>query len=587
MDHVIVYVVIVAAMILFITEKLRYDVVALLALVTLGVLDIIPDERMFAGFGHPAVITVAAILVVSKGLMNGGVVDFIARGIGSLGGHAHLQMVAMIGVVIVASAFMNNVGALALMMPVAIRVARRHDLSPSVVLMPLAFGSLLGGLITLIGTPPNIIIATYRTQTGANAFGMFAFTPVGVSVAAVGGLFLATVGRRLVPYRQAGSSQSKLFHIDDYITECRISDDSPLAGSLVSALHDLTEADAVIVGIVRSDQRLPPPSYYDRLYAGDILILEAKPDDIKELVDSARLELVGSDESHLLNARSIEVMEAIVAHNSPLQGKTAISLNLRRRYGINLLAVARRGKRVDQRLGKIRFQGGDILLLQGDETQLQDTVPQYGLLPLPERELQLGKPRRLAVSLAIFGLALLISALGWLPIATAMIAATLAMILLGLVSLQDAYSSIDWPIIVLLGAMLPVGEALETSGGAHQIADLLLDLGQELPPTLTITLLVTGAMLLSNIVNNAAAAVLMAPIALQLAQGLEVSADPLLMAVAVGTSCAFLTPIGHQSNTLVMGPGGYEFGDYWRPGLPLSLLVIALTTLLVPILWPL
>jgi len=585
MEQNIVFIVIFIAMVLFVTEKLRYDVVALLALLCLSIFNIIPTDRVFSGFGHPAVITVAAILVVSKGLMNGGVVDFIARWISNLGDRLYLQIFALIFIVIVASGFMNNVGALALLIPVAIRMARRNKISPSILLMPLAFGSLLGGLTTLIGTPPNIIIASYRADSGANPFGMFDFTPVGLSIAIVGGLFLVFVGWRLVPDRQGRKSKDELFHIEDYITEFRIKAESPLTGNLVSAIKDITEVDVVVVGIVRNEKQLPPPSRYDRLFADDVLIIEAEPDDIKELVETAQLDLVGSDERHLEGAKSIEVMEAIVAHNSTLQGKTAKSLNLRWRYGINLLAVARRGKRVDERLSKVRFQVGDILLLQGDEDQLRVALPQLGCLPLPEREIQLGKPRRLVLSLFIFGAALSITALGLLPIAIAMLCAVMAMILIKMVSLQEAYNSIDWPIIVLLGAMLPVGEALETSGGAEQIASFLLQIGQSLPPTLTITVTVMGAMLISNIINNTAATVLMAPIALQLAQGLEVSADPLLMAVAVGTSCAFLTPIGHQSNTLVMGPGGYEFGDYWHPGLPLSMLVIILTTVLIPLFW--
>jgi len=584
-EQTIVFIVIFIALVLFVTEKLRYDVIALLALLCLSIFNIIPTDRVFAGFGHPAVITVAAILVVSKGLMNGGVVDFIARWISNLGNRLYLQIAALIFVVIVASGFMNNVGALALLIPVAIRMARRNNISPSILLMPLAFGSLLGGLTTLIGTPPNLIIASYRADSGANAFGMFDFTPVGLSIAIVGGLFLVFVGWRLVPDRQGKKSRNELFHIEDYITEFRIKAESPLAGNLVSAIKDITEVDVVVIGIVRNEEQLPPPSRYDRLFADDVLIIEAEPDDIKELVETAQLDLVGSDERHLEGAKSIEVMEAIVAHNSTLQGKTAKSLNLRWRYGINLLAVARRGKRVDERLSKVRFQVGDILLLQGDEDQLRVALPQLGCLPLPEREIQLGKPRRLVLSLFIFGAALSITALGLLPIAIAMLCAVMAMILIKMVSLQEAYNSIDWPIIVLLGAMLPVGEALETSGGAEQIASFLLQIGQSLPPTLTITVTVMGAMLISNIINNTAATVLMAPIALQLAQGLEVSADPLLMAVAVGTSCAFLTPIGHQSNTLVMGPGGYEFGDYWHPGLPLSMLVIILTTVLIPLFW--
>lgn len=585
-QYIIVLIVLVLSMTLFIMGKIRYDVTALMTLLSLSVLGIIPSDRVFSGFGHPAVITVAAILVVGKGLENGGVVDFIARWIGNLGDRFYIQMAALIFIVILASGFMNNIGALTLLIPVAIRTARRSNFSPSIILMPLAFGSLLGGLTTLIGTPPNIVIAMYRADISGSPFKMFDYTPVGLSVALAGGLFLATVGWRLVPDRQGKKTKNELFHIDDYLTELRITQDSPLANNMVSTLKEVAEIDVVIIGVVRKDKRLPAPSHYDMLFVDDILIIEAEPEDINELMETAKLELVGSKNSRPRNSAATGLMEVIVTHDSPIYKRTAIGLDLRRRHGINLLAVARRGKRVTQRLSKIRFQIGDILLLQGEEKCLQEAISKLGCLPLPERELQLGKPRRLILSVVIFATALFVAALGLLPIGVSMLCAVVTMILLKLVSLQEAYASIDWPIIVLLGSMIPVGEALETTGGAQQIATLMLQASKSLPPTLTMTLLLTTTMFLSDVINNTATAVLMAPIAIQISQGLNTSIDPFLMAVAIGSSCAFSTPIGHQSNTLVMGPGGYEFGDYWPSGLPLTLLIIVLVTILVPIFWP-
>lgn len=385
--------------------------------------------------------------------------------------------------------------------------------------------------------------------------------------------------------RQARKTKEDLFHIDDYITECRIGEQSPLANTLVGDIKNISDVDVVILGIVRDKKRLPSPSRYDRLYANDILILEAEPTDIRELIQRAKLVLVGSGENTARDTHSIGVMEVIVAHQSSIQGRTAASLNLRRRYGVNLLAVARSGKRIERRLSKIQFRVGDILLLQGEQDNLREALPRLGCLPLPERELQIGKPRRLLLSLGIFGLAIFSSAIGLLPIVTAMLLAVVLMLLLRLLSLEEAYRSIDLPIIVLLAAMLPIGEALETSGGAAFLAESLLHLGQDLSPMIIVAVVITATMLLSNIINNAATVVLMAPIAVQIAQNMNASMDAFLMAVAIGSSCAFLTPIGHQSNTLVMGPGGYEFGDYWRSGLPLSIMLVVLSTLLIPIFW--
>jgi di/tricarboxylate transporter len=588
-DQSIVFAILLGALILFIWGRWRYDIVALAALLLVFIAGLVPAREVFLGFGHPAVITVAAVLVISRGLLNAGVVDSLSRYLAQVGHNPTLQVAALTGIVILCSGFMNNVGALALLMPVAIWMSRQSRRSPSLLLMPLAFGSLIGGLTTLIGTPPNIIIATYRTQTGADPFGMFAFAPVGLGVAAVGLVFIALVGWRLSPRRDSGADGEGLFQIQDYISEVRVPPKAKIVGQ---TLHHLTsemekDMDAVVVGLVRGKQQKPAPAWYDVIEADDILLVEATPEDLQSLIDELGLELAENKAAHLgaLESDDIRVIEAVITPHSQMPGKTAAGMRLRRNYEVNLLAVARQGQRLKSRIGQIRFAVGDILLLQGKESSFKETLTALGCLPLAERGLRLFKPRKILLAVTIFGAAMVLASLNILPVQMAFLAAALTMIVVGLISPNEIYDSIDWPIIVLLGAMFPLGNALETTGGAQLIAAKMMLLSGQMPPWASLTLLMISTMLLSNVVNNAAAAVLMAPIALSLASAMAVSADPLLMAVAIGASCAFLTPIGHQSNALVMAPGGYQFGDYWRMGLPLSVIVVVVAVPLIGWFW--
>jgi di/tricarboxylate transporter len=589
LEQLIVFSTLFLALVLFVWGKWRYDIVALLALLAVTVTGVIPAGQAFTGFGHPAVITVAAVLVVSRGLLNSGVVNMLTRQLSRLGDHPLAQIAGLTTLVAILSGFMNNVGALALLMPVAIRMARKSGHSPSLLLMPLAFGSLLGGLTTLIGTPPNIIIATFRAETGAQPFGMFDFTPVGLGVAAAGILFIILVGWRLVPQRKGQASREELFQIENYLTEVQIGEESEIVGRPLRDLHRVPDVDVVIVGLIRNNRRRPAPSSFEILRAGDILIVEANSEDLKELVDSLDLDLIGSEklDEEALQSREVGLIEAVVMSDSPMVGQTVRTLNLRWRHGVNLLAVARQGSRLQTGLGRTRFQVGDVILLQGPLETLQETVSALGCLPLAERGLRLGRPRQLLLAGGIFGAAIVAAAVDLLPVQVAFIIAAVAMIMTNLLSLTEAYESVDWPIIVLLAAMIPVGEALEVSGGANLIAGQALAVAGQMPPLATLAIVLVATMFLSDLVNNAAAAVLMAPIAVTIAQGLGASVDPFLMCVAIGASCAFLTPIGHQSNTLVMGPGGYRFGDYWRMGLLLEVIVVAVALPLVAWFWPL
>ena len=589
-DQIVVFAILLVTLALFVWGRWRYDIVSLCALLLVFIAGPVPAEQVFLGFGHPAVITVAAVLVLSRGLLNAGVVDTLSRYLTKVGSRMTVQVVTLTGIVVFCSGFMNNVGALALLMPVAVWMSRQSGRSPSFLLMPLAFGSLIGGLITLIGTPPNIIIATYRAETGVPPFGMFDFTPVGLGVALAGLLFISLVGWRLTPIREGRGASEELFQIEDYISEVVVPKNSKIVGQTIYHLGSKLEqeTEAMVVGLVRGDLHIPAPSWYEIIQAGDILVVEANSEDLKSLMDVVGLELAEckGDCKALLGSDDIRIIEAIITPDSPMPGKTATSLHLRRNYGVNLLAIARQGHRLKTRLGQTRFLIGDILLLQGSEEFLQSAIKSLRCLPLAERGLQLDKPRKIFTAMGIFGGAMAIAALNLMPVQIAFIAAAVIMVLIKLISLNEIYESIDWPIIVLLGAMFPLGQALESTGGAQLIAEKLLLISDRFPPFVTVAILMVGTMLLSNVVNNAAAAVLMAPIAISLAQGMGVSVDPLLMAVAIGASCAFLTPVGHQSNALVMAPGGYRFGDYWHLGLPLSVLTIIIAVPLIMFFWP-
>jgi len=607
-EQIIVFSVLGASLFLFVQGKIRFDLTALLALFAVVVSGIVPADNAFSGFAHPAVVTVAAVLIISKALSNAGIVDIIAKRLSPLAHRPVLLLGALCLVVTILSAFMNNVGALALIMPVAIQMGRKNNISPSLLLMPLAFCSLLGGLTTLIGTPPNIIIASYRTQGDLPPFAMFDFAPVGIGLAFAGVLLIVMLSRFVLPDRKKQGSVKELFQVESYLTEVRIPEKSKVIGKTIRDLEYLTEADIVVIGIIRAGKRITAPSSFEILSQGDILIVEADSEELDVLIKEAGLELGGSKEvclefidpdkkgldsndseecKEFIGADKMQLMEAVVQLESPIINKNVINLNLRWRYGINLLAVARQGARLKQRLKSIRFRAGDVLLLQGSPESISDSLSELGCFPLAQRELSLVPYKNTFLVIAVFIFSVLLATMGYLMVHVALLGAALFMLLWGIVTLNDAYKSVDWPIIILLGAMIPVGTAMESTGGAQLVADKILLFSGGLSPLVTLGLLLMVTMILSNLINNAAAAVLMAPIAINISSILDTALDPFLMAVAVGASMPFLTPIGHQSNTLVFGPGGYKFSDYWKLGFPLSILLGMGGVMLISLFWPL
>lgn len=595
-DQILIFAILGVTLVLFIWDKWRFDIVALCALLVATLTGLVAPENAFLGLGHPAVVTVAAVLVISQGLMNAGVIDIVARNLTRIGDKHWVHVVVLCSLTAFSSGFMNDVGALALFMPVAIWLAQQYGRSPAYLLMPMAFSSLLGGVLTMIGTPPNIIISTYRERVASAPFNMFDYTPVGIVVAVIGISFISFIGWRLIPRRKETKTSSDLFQIQSYLTEVSIPESSPFANQTVhqflSQLDD--NIDVNIVALVRNKKRYEYLSTYYVLKENDILLIEADTDNLKSFLSQTDFELTAKinnvDEKRDDDKKDydeLELHEVIVMPDSMLIGMSANRLALRERFNVNILAIARQGQRIQDRLSKTRFVNGDILLIQTDSDALSDTLNQLGCLPLASRGLAIGKPRRVLLAGALFITSIILVATNVLPVSVALTACAVLMILTKLIPLNDLYRSINFSVIVLLAAMLPVGEALETTGGSQLIANKLIGLSHFLHPALMLAVLMATVMLLTNVINNAAAAILSAPVAINLAQGMNASVDPFLMAVCVASSCAFLTPIGHQSNTLVMAPGGYKFSDYWRMGLPLSILVILVAVPAVLFFWPL
>jgi di/tricarboxylate transporter len=589
LDQALVFTVLAATMVLFIWGRLRYDLVAILALLAAVFTGIVPHREAFRGFGDDIVIIVASALVVSAAVARSGVMEVVLHRVSSHVTSVQGQIVLLVTVVTILSALVKNIGALAMMIPVALVVARRLKASPSCFLMPMAFGSLLGGLVTLVGTSPNIIVSRLRGELTGQPFGMFDFAPVGLGLAAAGVVFLA-FGFRLLPGgRKAKGTMDEALDIPDYMTEARVTAASSVTGRTVGDLARFCNDKVMVTGIVRHKTVRMPPLPDAILLEGDILLLEDDPEALERAVARARLELEGGDRptQTVRAADEIAGIEAVVGPRSVLIGQTAKRMTLHEHFNINLLAVSRSGQHFTERLRDIVLQVGDVLVLKGDLTRLPGTLRELGCLPLAERAIRLGNVRQGLVPVAVLGGAMALTAVGALPVATAFLTAAVLMILLGALSLREAYAAIDPPILVMLGALIPVSEAIRTTGGADLIARGLSDLAGTLPPYGALALVMIAAMAVTPFLNNAATVLVMAPVAVSFAQQLGYNPDAFLMAVAIGAACDFLTPIGHQCNTLVMGPGGYRFGDYWRLGLPLSILVLVLGVPLILLAWPL
>ena len=572
---------------LFMSGRLRYDVVAALVLFTAVLLGVVPAGKAFEGFANPVIIIIASVLVVSRAIAASSVLELSVGALLKRIRSPSLQIGVMSAAVGYLSAFIKNVGTLGIFIPIAIQTARRSDRPRSIYLMPLAFASLVGGTITKIGTSPNLLISTVRQELGQPAFGLFDFVPVGLPLTTIAIVFLA-FGWRLLPHRTGAQTAEESFSIDNYSTELRVPADND-GSTTVAAFEALGEGDVSVAGILREGGRRYVPAEDWLLYPGDVLVVLGDPTVMNKLVSASGFEIVGSKDLATPEEKTEEmnVVEVIVPADSPLIGATPASLGLRHKYGLNLFSVRRAGTQAATRLRSHRFAAGDVVLFQGWEKNLAASVTELGLLPLADRKLTLGQARNGLVPIGLLIVALVLVGLRLIDVEIAFFGAAVLTVLLKQISLKDTYAAIEWPVIVMLGCLIPVGEALKSTGATNIVADLLSAGAQHLPGYATLGLMLLTAMLLTPFLHHAAAVLVLGPVAAGVATHLGYRIEPFLMAVALGCACDFLTPIGHQNNTLVMGPGGYRFGDYWRLGLPLTLMVLFLGTPLILRAWPL
>ena len=569
--------------------RVRYDLVAFGALVVAVIAGAVPSGVAFSGFGHPATVIVALVLIVSRGLSNSGAVELLARYVVSSTRPLVVHIGLMSGVGAVLSAVMNNVAALALLMPIDSEAATRAQRGPGLTLMPLSFATILGGMVTLIGTPTNIVIATFRGDALGEPFAMFDFAAVGGVVALVGIVFVTVVGWRLLPKaRRQRNSRQELQDLSGYVAEAVVLESTGLLGEPLRELYPLAEEhDIAVLGMVRGGQRLPGTARRESLRSGDLIVVEGAAAAIDAFIGASGLEHAGRNDQIELLGKSQVLMEAVVQDGARIAGRSARDVRLAYRHGAMLLGVARQGQPFRERVRKLSIRAGDVLLLSGPEDRMLDIIAWLGCLPLAERGLRLLQRRKAGLAIGLFAIAILAASTGLVYLPVALAAAAAIYVVLGLVPASEVYESVEWPVIVLLACLIPIGGAFESSGCTALIVNAVLGWTEGMPIVLVVVLLMLITMTLSDVLNNVATALIAAPIALELANRLEVNPDALLMAVAVAASCAFLTPIGHKNNTIIMGPGGYRFGDYWRMGLPLEILVVVVSVPMILLVWPL
>ena len=590
-DQNILFILLFFVFVFLVWGRWRYDLVAFSALLVAVVSGVVPVGDAFSGFGHPAVVVIALVLIVSRGLSNSGAIEFLSRYLLDASRKLGAHIGVMAGFAAVLSAVMNNVAALALLMPLDMQAALKAKRSPALTLMPLSFASILGGMITLIGTPPNIVIAEYRGSVMGEPYRMFDFAPVGLAVAIVGVAYVALIGWRLIPVARGKHNMAKeLFELGDYVAEVKVPEKSTAVGQQVRDLDEITrEHDVEIIGLIRRGERQPGMARRVEIRKNDVLVLKAAPDGIESMVGALGLKYTRKNNTQdgVFANDDASLLEIVVPQGARIEGRSAYSLRLMYRHGVTLLGVSRQGKRFTQRVRDLEIKAGDILLLLGESEKLEDIANWLGCLPLAERGLQVTQRQKAGLAVLIFGTAVLLASIGVLYLPIALGIAVVLMVLTGIIPVRQLYESVEWSVIVLLGSMIPIGMALESSGGTGLIASGIVNAASGLSPAAVLVILMVVTMTLSDVMNNVATAVIAAPIAFNIANTLGVNPDPFLMSVAVAASCAFLTPIGHKNNTLIMGPGGYRFGDYWRMGLPLEILVIAIGVPMILWVWPL
>jgi len=582
MPQILSFAIIVAMMGAFIWGRVRYDLVAAGGLLLAVLVGIVPAQKAFSGFSDDIVIIVASALVVSAAVSRSGIMETVLARLAPNVTTPRVQLLILVTVVGVLSAFVKNIGALAIMIPIAFQMARRSNVTPSMFLMPMSFAALLGGLITQIGTSPNIIVSRVRSELTGQSFEMFDFTVVGLPLLIAGIAFLTLFYWLLPSRKREGLAVGEAVEIKNYTTEATIGEGATVIDKTIGDLQKFADGRAMVTSIIgpRGNKRIPFPDA--TLRQGDRLIIEGESEALDRLVERGRLTLSDREPT----SRDLATIEAIIGPASPLAATTARDYSLFERTGLNLLAVSRRERRFTERLRDIRLEPGDVILVRGGRAEIGNQLRDLDLLPLAERNIQLGSVRDRLTAIGILGAAMLVTALGWVPVPIAFFAAAVLIVASGALPLRDLYRQLDGPILIMLAALIPVSDSLRSTGATDLVASGLSQVALGLPPWAALALIMVAAMAVTPFLNNAATVLVMAPIAATFAADLGLRPEAFLMAVAIGAGSDFLTPIGHQCNTLVMGPGGYRFGDYWRLGLPLSILVILIAVPLLQLAWP-
>lgn len=588
-EQIILFLLMGSVLVLLVWGRLRYDLVAFGALSLGLVLGVIPKQEAFTGFGHPAVIIIALVLMISRALSQSGAIELLSERFidASRSLVAHVASIGILGAVL--SAFMNNVATLALLMPIDIQAANRAKRSPAQTLMPLSFATILGGMITMIGTPPNIVISQFRETALGEPYAMFDFAWVGLGTAVVGMVFVALVGWRLVPVSRSQTSTSEdLRNLEDYIVEIGFDADSPAIGKTIRALEITAEEhDVLIVGLVRKGERLPGKALGETIGKSDMLVIKADPKALESFAADLKLSYSRSGKHKGPLAGTLSIAEATVPLDARVVNRSAEDIRLLYRHGVMLLGISRQGQAFRERVRKTPIKPGDVLLLMGEEEQLDDIIHWLGALPLAKRDLQVTQRDKAGLAISLFAGAIILSSLGYLYLPVALSMCVVLYALLKIITPTQLYESVQWSVIVLIASLIPIGAALEASGGTQLIAESIVGLTEGWPVVGILLLLMIITMTLSDMLNNVATVLVAAPVAVEIARELQVNPDTMLMGVAIAASCAFLTPIGHKNNTIIMGPGGYRFGDFWRIGLPLEILILAVSVPLILIFWPL
>ncbi len=574
---------------LLVWGRIRYDLVAFGALIIAATIGLVPTEEIFSGFGHAAVAIIALVLIVSRGLSSSGAVELIASRLINPDRPVQLHIAVVGALAAGLSAIINNVAALALLMPLDVEAAKKAKRAAGQTLMPLSFATILGGMITLIGTPPNIVISEYRQSALGEPYGMFDFAPVGLAVAITGIAFVSLFGWRLLPSRTAVMDQKKEVGQGRYVAELRIGEQSLEEGMLVADLYPkANDADVNILGLIRRGKRIRGLARRVELQAGDFLVVEGDPKAIEAFMGQAGLDFAGSEKHEGgVVAPGLTLTEAIVPEGARIDGRTARSLNLLQRHAVTLLGVSRGGRNFQDRVRLLPIRPGDVLLLLGPPDRVADAIDWLGVLPLEGRQTEVVQRSKAGLSIAVFLAAVGLAVLGLVPLSVALGGAVIAYIAFGLVSAREVYASVEWKVIVLLASLIPLAEAFDHFGGADLIAREIVSLSEGYPAWVSLVALMVVTMTLSDFLNNVATTLIAAPISMSIATATGTNPDTYLMTVAVAASCAFLTPIGHKNNTLILGPGGYRFGDYWRMGLPLEIIVICVAVPTILVVWPL